>query len=59
MGRKGRKTKRYWSSEEALERTTLYLRDHPEASGKEIAQLLGVSESQGKNYRRRALDQLS
>jgi hypothetical protein len=55
---KGRKAKRHWRSEEALARTKAQLRDHPHSSGKDIAELLGVSESQGKNYRRRALEQL-
>jgi hypothetical protein len=44
-------SRRTWRSEEAVAKAFDHLLEHPEASGNDIAKLLGVSETQGKHYR--------
>ncbi len=50
FGRKG---------EEKTAQARAYLLTNPQASGSEIARVLGASETQGKLYRKRALEQLT
>lgn len=50
--------RRNWQAAEAVAKALDYLQVHPEASGSDVAKHLGVSETQGKYYRRLALQQL-
>jgi hypothetical protein len=51
-------SRRNWRSEEAKAKAIEHLGVHPEASGSDIAKLLGVSETQGKHYRSLAIRDL-
>lgn len=51
-------SRRNWRSEEAIAKTVEYLSENPDASGSDVARHLKISETQGKYYRRLALEKL-